>query len=50
MIIKNNATLKQSCNCKIKNECPLGNKGNLNNIIYQANISTKEGNTNEKHT
>ena len=44
----NNDNLKQSCNYKIKNECPLGNKYNLNNIIYQVNISTKETNANEK--
>ena len=40
--------LKQFCNCKIKNECLQGNKCNLNDIIYQVNISTKETNTNEK--
>ena len=44
----NNDDLKHSCNCKIKNECPVGNKCNLNNIIYQANISTKENDTNDK--
>ena len=38
----NNDNLKHSCNCKIKNECPLGNKCNLDIIIYQTNISTKE--------
>ena len=38
----NNENLKHSCNRKLKNECPLGNKCNLDNIIYQANISTKE--------
>ena len=40
--------LKHSCNCKIKNECPLGNKCNLDDIINQANISTKEKDTNGK--
>ena len=44
----NNDKLKHSCNCKIKNECPQGNKYNLHNIIYQAKISTKENDTNEK--
>ena len=44
----NNDKSKQSCNCKIKNECPLGNTCNLNNILYQSNISTKETNTNGK--
>ncbi len=44
----NNDNLKHLCNCKIKNECPLGNKCNLNDIIYQANIATKENDTNEK--
>ena len=39
---------KHSCNWKIKKECLQGNKCNLNNIIYQANISTKENDTNEK--
>ena len=44
----NNDNLKHSCNYKIKNECPLGKEYNLNNIIYQANISTKENDTNDK--
>ena len=30
--------------CKI--ECPLGNKCNLDNIVYQANISAKENDHN----
>ena len=38
-------SLKHSCNCEIKNECPLENKCNFDNI-YQANISTKENDTN----
>ena len=29
----NNDNLKHSCNCKIKNECPEGNKCNLDNIL-----------------
>ena len=41
----NNDNLKHSS--KIK-EFPLGNKCNLNNIIYQANISTKEYDNNGK--
>ena len=41
----NNENLKHSCNCKIKNECPQGNKCNLDDIIYQTNISTKENDT-----
>ena len=32
----------------MKNKCPLGNKCNLDNIIYQANISAKENNNNDK--
>ena len=44
----NKENLKQSCNCKINKECFLGNKFNLNNITYQANVSTKENDTNEK--
>ena len=43
----NNDNLKHSCNWKIKNECPLENKCNLDNIVYQANISAKE-NDNDK--
>ena len=44
----NNNNTKLYCNCKIKNQRPLDNKCNLNNIIYQVNISTKENNTNKK--
>ena len=44
----NNDNLKHSCNCKIENECPLRNKCKINNIINQANISTKENDTNYK--
>ena len=40
----NNDNLKHSCNYKIKNECLLGNKCNLDNIVYQANISATENN------
>ena len=43
----NNEKSKQPCKCKIKNECPRGNKYNLNNIIYKATLSTKK-NRNEK--
>ena len=31
----------------MKNECPLGNNSNLYNIIYQANISTKQNYNNK---
>ena len=44
----NNDNFKHSCNFKIKNECPLGNKCNLDDIVYQANISAKENDMNEK--
>ena len=43
-----NDNLRHSCNCKIKNECPLGNKYNLDNIVYQAIISNKENDNNKK--
>ena len=43
-----NDSLKHACNCKIKNECPLGNKCNLDNIIYQANISAKKNDNDDK--
>ena len=43
-----NDNLKHLYNWKIKYECPPGNKCSYNNIIYQANISTKENGTNEK--
>ena len=39
---------KHLSNCKLKNECPLGNKYNLDHNIYRANISTKENDTNNK--
>ena len=39
---------KLTCRAKIFKWVLLGQKCNLNNIIYQANISTKEGSTNEK--
>ena len=32
----------------MENECPLENKCNLDNVIYQANISTTENDTNDK--
>ena len=32
----------------MKNNCLLGNKCNLDNIIYKADISTKENYTNDK--
>ena len=38
----NNGYLRHSCYCKIKNEFPLRNKCNLDNIMYQANILPKE--------
>ena len=44
----NNDNLRHSCHSKIKNEFSLGNKCNLDNIIYQANISTKENDHNGK--
>ena len=44
----NNDNLRYSCYCKIKNECPQRNKCNLDNIIYQANISNKENDNNNK--
>ena len=44
----NNDNSKQSCNCKMKNDCQLVNKYNLDNIIYQANISTKKNDAKEK--
>ena len=44
----NNDNLKHSRNCKIENECPQGNKCNLDNIIYQAKISIKENDNNDK--
>ena len=38
-----------SCNCKIKTKYPLeNNNNNIDNIVYQANISTKENDTNDK--
>ena len=43
-----NDNLRHSCNCKIKNECPLGNKYNLDNIVYEAIISNKENYNNNK--
>ena len=43
----NNDNLGHLCNCKIKNECLLGNKCNLDNIVYQANISAKENDIND---
>ena len=43
----NNDNSKYSCNCKIQNECPLGNKYNLDNIVYQG-ISAKENDNNDK--
>ena len=46
----NNDNLKQSCTCKIKNECTVRNKCYLNNTIYQANIPTRENDTNKKQT
>ena len=47
--LNNNDNLKHSCNCKIKNECPLGNKCNLGNIVYQANVSAKENDNNDRY-
>ena len=44
----NNDNLKHSCNNRNKNECPLGNKCNLNDIIYQADVASKENDTNDK--
>ena len=44
----NNDNTKQSCNYKIKNEWPPGNKCKQNKFIHQTNISMKEINTNEK--
>ena len=34
--------IKHTCNCNIHNEFPLENKCNLDSIVNQANISTKE--------
>ena len=45
---KNNDNLKHACNCKVQNDCPLGNKCNLDNIVYQANISARENDNNDK--
>ena len=44
----NNDNLKYSCNFRIKDEYPLGNKCNLDNIVYQTNISTKENDYKDK--
>ena len=44
----NNDNLKHACNCKIQNKCPLGNKCNLDDMVYQANISAKENDNNDK--
>ena len=45
----NQDNLRNSCNCKIKNKYPIGNKCNLDNITHQANISTKENDNNNNN-
>ena len=37
-----------SCNCRNKEECPLGGKCNVENIVYQINIPRKEDKLNSK--
>ena len=36
------------CNCKIQNQCLLGNKSNFDNIMYHANISATENDNIDK--
>ena len=33
---------KTNCNCRIKEECPLENNCNIENVVYQAKIYLKE--------
>ena len=52
IIAKHNAKLanttpnktQDSCNCRIKKECPLEGKCLVNNVIYQATVTSENGN------
>ena len=45
---ENKKVNNSSCNRRNKEECPLREKCNIENIVYQANISTKEVKLNSK--
>ena len=40
-IINNDkSTYQDKCNCRIKGECPLSDKCNTKNVVYEANVLT----------
>ena len=45
LLKKPNETTQQekTCNCRKKEECPLGNKCLTRSVIYQATVETNEG-------
>ena len=46
--LKNKETHKPPCNYRIKENGPIDGNCNQENVVYQANIFSKEGNSNEK--
>ena len=44
----NNNCVKKECNCKSRDNCPMNELCNLNNVIYQAIIYPKEDITDKK--
>ena len=37
-ILKKDDTMKRTCNCRVKNECPLDGKCLSSNIVYSAEV------------
>jgi hypothetical protein len=40
---KNEPEKKETCNCHVKDKCPLDSKCLLTSIVYKAEISTSDG-------
>ena len=48
-VLNNTAEIEESCNCRNKNNCPLDGKCLTPNIIYKAQILSKQLNYKQKN-
>ena len=49
ILINNNITPQDGCNCSENDQCPLDNNCLINSVVYKANVTTDKDNTGKNY-